>query len=140
MRLMLLLLVLYGLPLSLHAATPHIDIFTLSSIRVNTYGMSSNYYEIDAFDNHVKDIMETLRRLPARNPDEMKRLGLEEVAKLNPGNKGVLKEAALALSKSYQMGVKNLPAIVFDETYVVYGVNDLSVALRYYEQYMMGHR
>lgn len=38
--------------------------------------------------------------------------------------------------RAYQQGVEKLPAIIFDQSYVVYGVQDIDEAIAMYQQYL----
>ncbi len=45
-----------------------------------------------------------------------------------------MKRASESLGIAYSIGLTELPAVVFDKTYVVYGTTDVSTALELYKQ------
>lgn len=45
-----------------------------------------------------------------------------------------MKRASESLGIAYSLGLTELPAVVFDKTYVVYGTTDVSTALELYQQ------
>ena len=46
-------------------------------------------------------------------------------------------DGMLCSFKAFQLGVKKLPAIIFDHDYVIYGVDDLDQARSIYQQYQV---
>lgn len=75
------------------------------------------------------------RDIPA-NPAQAKRLALHRISDMDEQYRAHVQRSAFGLTRAIQYGINRYPAIVFDETTVVYGVVDLVEALRIYQRWL----
>ena len=125
------------------ALTPtRIEIFTTVVQPISAIDtFVGNHPEIDVHI-HPLDAIEQLedrmsQGLPA-DPDKAQRIVLERLQRLSKGARRQLEHSAKSLTKAVQYGVAKYPAIVFDGELVVYGLTDLSLALRQYRRWRAG--
>lgn len=97
-------------------------------------GIEIRVHTLDA----IRGLEHTLSRDLPSNSDEAKRLVLKRLQRLNNGDRIRLEHSATALAKAVQLGVTKYPAIVFDGKLVVYGLTDLSIALKQYRSWQAG--
>ncbi|UYZ83044.1 TIGR03757 family integrating conjugative element protein [Entomomonas sp. E2T0] len=69
----------------------------------------------------------------SNDPVEAKQQALQRIQ--DPNMQHQLMNAYIGLSKAWQLGVTKLPAVVVDEQYVVYGINDVNQAIQLVKQY-----
>ncbi len=92
------------------------------------------FHQLDA----IKRLQARLSRGLSADPEQAKHVVLERLQRLSKATQRQLQRSATALAKAMQYGVEKYPAIVFDGELVVYGVSDLSVALRHYRHWHAG--
>ena len=125
------------------AMTPRsIDVFTttdqpISAVKAFTEQRSGIEVRIHKLDgiNQLETYLSA--GLPA-DPDKARRLALERLRQLSKATRSQLEHSATALAQALQYGIEQYPAMVFDGELVVYGLTDLSVALRYYRHWRQG--
>ena len=64
------------------------------------------------------------------DPDIARRQALERLQDLPRERQDELQQTAKALALALQLGIERVPAIVIDQARVIYGLTDLTVALR----------
>jgi len=64
------------------------------------------------------------------NPDKARRQALERLQDLPKERQEQLEQTAKALTLALQLGIERVPAIVIDQARVIYGLTDLTVAIR----------
>jgi len=74
------------------------------------------------------------------DPDRSRRIALQRLQRLDDAAGVRMKGTAVGLAKAVQYGVDRYPAVVFDGQSVVYGVNDLTVALNHYRKWQAGRQ
>ena len=118
-----------------------IEVFTSSVYQVTGWqrqqvgaGTVFHYYAIDGIHQLESNLSQDL---PA-DPKVAKSLALKRIEHLGEDAVGLLQQSATGLAKVLQYGINRYPAIVFDNTVVVYGVTDIYTALRYYQQWREG--
>ena len=127
-------LLMTPLTLPLAGAVPPltIDVFTtiarpiaLGEIASNP-SIALNVVEVDAIE-HFETTLST--GLPS-DPDTAQRTVRARLAALDEHVSAILHKSAMGLASAAQLGIDRTPAIVFNHTAVVYGVTDLTEALR----------
>ena len=86
----------------------------------------------------IKQVEDKLSQGLSADPDKAKGLVLRKLQHLSKGTRSQLEHSARSLAKAVQYGVEKYPAIVFDGELVVYGLSDLSAALRHYRHWQAG--
>ncbi len=86
----------------------------------------------------IKQLEGKLSQGLSADPDKAKRLVLRKLQQLSKATRSQLEHSARSLAKAVQYGVEKYPAIVFDGELVVYGLSDLSAALRHYRHWQAG--
>jgi len=95
-------------------------------------GAVVGYYDLSSAKNIQKSLS---LKLPNNLKDATSYMG--DFASSNKGQE-VLKNIVAGyqgVGKSFSLGVKELPAIVINERYVVYGTTDISVALDFHKKF-----
>ncbi len=92
-------------------------------------------------DLHIYEL-DGIQRIEARlskgltaDPEQAKRVVLQRIQKLNDTTRTQMQRTAIGLAKAVQYGIDRYPAIVFDGEVVIYGMTDIRVALRQYQQW-----
>ena len=86
----------------------------------------------------IKQLEGKLSQGLSADPDKAKRLVLRKLQQLGKETRSQLELSARSLAKAVQYGIEKYPAIVFDGEFVVYGLSDLSAALRHYRHWQVG--
>ena len=86
----------------------------------------------------IKQLEGKLSQGLSADPDKAKRLVLRKLQQLGKATRSQLEHSARSLAKAVQYGIEKYPAIVFDGELVVYGLTDLSAALRHYRHWQAG--
>ena len=86
----------------------------------------------------IKQLEGKLSQGLSADPDKAKRLVLRKLQQLSKATRSRLEHSARSLAKAVQYGIEKYPAIVFDGEFVVYGLSDLSAALRHYRHWQVG--
>lgn len=86
----------------------------------------------------IKQLEGKLSQGLSSDPDKAKRLVLRKLQQLGKETRSQLEHSARSLAKAVQYGIEKYPAIVFDGEFVVYGLSDLSAALRHYRHWQVG--
>ncbi len=111
-----------------------IDVFTTSdrAIAISTSaansGVKINIIEVDALERFNAHLSADL----PSDPTAAKSLLQMRLSSLQRDEIATLRAAAIGLSTATQLGVDRTPAIVFNQHAVVYGLTDLTEALRRY--------
>ena len=90
--------------------------------------------------NGIRLVEAELSRELTADPDQSKRLIMRRVQVLGDQTRARMQRSAIGLVRAMQYGIDRFPAIVFDGQVVVYGVNDLQVALAYYQAWQAGDK
>ena len=85
-----------------------------------------NVIEVDA----IEGFETTLSLGLSNDPDTAQRTVRARLAALDDHVSATLQKSAMGLASAAQLGIDRTPAIVFNHTAVVYGVTDLTEALR----------
>ena len=127
----------------LMAMTPtSVEIFTTADQPIRAIDtFVKEYPEIDVRIHKldaIKQLEDKLSQGLSVDPDKAKVLVLERLQLLSKDTRSQLEHSARSLAKAVQYGVEKYPAIVFDGELVVYGLSDLSAALRHYRHWQAG--
>ena len=99
-------------------------------------GLEITLYEIDGIQSIERDLS---LNLPVE-PQQSKQVALQRIQNLDEQTRSRMHASATALAKAMQYGVERYPAVVFDGEAVVYGVTDLTVAIKQYRAWHTGRR
>lgn len=80
--------------------------------------------------DHIERIEAELSFDLSADPDKARRQALERLQDLPKDRQDELQQTAKALALALQLGIERVPAIVIDQARVIYGLTDLTVALR----------
>ena len=119
-----------------------IDIFTTSDQAISAVNAIAEQLPGIELRIHRLDGIKQLEAylsdgLPA-DADKARQLALERLQQLSKATRSQLEHSATALAQALQYGLEQYPAMVFDGELVVYGVTDLSVALKHYRHWQHG--
>lgn len=111
-------------------ASPRIEGFTLSTVPLtNVRGATV----------HFLDSVELLEQQLSANlpsdPQQARTLAAQRMAALGPQLRLRVGAGAAGLARAAQLGVNQVPAVVFDGRSVVYGVTDVDVARRIFDMH-----
>jgi integrating conjugative element protein (TIGR03757 family) len=111
-----------------------IDVFTTGQYPVQNVPEFLGEYPEKTLHVHQIDRIERLEaelslNLPG-NPEQARRQALKRMKQLSRERQSQLQQTAKALVLAMQLGVDRVPAIVFDQQHVIYGLTDLSMALQ----------
>ena len=96
-----------------------------------------DHVEIEVYElDEIQLVEEQLSRDLPTNPDQAKRLVIHRISDMDEQYRAHLQRSAFSLTRAIQYGINRYPAVVFDETTVVYGVVDLVEALRIYQRWL----
>lgn len=119
------------------ATGPHqVEVFTAAPLEVTAAGLSPSEGELQVY--RLDSIQHIERRLSADltgDPELAKRTALTRLQQLDQPTTLQMQQAAVGLAKAVEYGIDRYPAIVFDETAVVYGVTDLAEAMSSYRRW-----
>ena len=113
----------------------HIEVFTTQTqpITVGVVathpGVALQISEVDAVERFDSALSEGLPIDPALAQREVQR----RLATFNDRDGATLRRSATGLATAARLGIDRTPAIVFDQSAVIYGVTDLPLALRHYQ-------
>ncbi len=116
-------------------AALHIDVFTTSIQPVIVGTAAANpavalqIAEVDALERLDVSLSEGLSPDPVVAQREVQR----RLNDLDQAKLATLRRSAVGLALAAQLGIDRTPAIVFNQTAVIYGITDLTVALRHYQ-------
>ena len=91
--------------------------------------------QVYALDGIQRFEAELSDQLPA-DPKQAKSIALQRIEQLDEGTTAAVQQSAIGLAKAMQYGIKRYPAVVFNQTALVYGVTDLARAINLYQQWM----
>ncbi len=113
----------------------HIEVFTTQTQPITVGGVATNpavalqISEVDAVERFDGALSQGLPIDPALAQREVhRRLGT-----FNDRDVATLRLSATGVANAARLGIDRTPAIVFDQSAVIYGVTDLPVALRHYQ-------
>ena len=108
-----------------------IEVFTDSRTQIVNGDEGMTVYLIDRIDRFQRELS---GNLPV-DPEAAKQAVLHRFRRMDAQLSGELENAAKGLVQSRQYGIDRYPAIVFDGEAVVYGLTDVSAAIRLYRQW-----
>ena len=134
-----LALALFGpllISVALQAGEPRsLEVFTTAEFPISgkdgrlLQGMSVTVYIVDGLEQFESALSQNLPAdADAAKPEALLRIGSLDEARIAPA-----KNAAIGLARAVQFGVDRYPAIVFNNTAVIYGVTDLGEAIQRYD-------
>ena len=110
------------------SASPRIEVFTLSTVPLNN---------VRGATVHVLDSVALLEQQLSANlpsdPQQARAMAAQRMAALGPQLRLRAGAGAASLARAAQLGINQVPAIVFDGRSVVYGVTDVDVARRIFD-------
>lgn len=113
----------------------HIEVFTTQTQHITVGGVATNaavnlqISEVDAVERFDSALSQGLPIDPALAQREVQR----RLATFNDRDVATLRLSATGVATAARLGIARTPAIVFDRSAVIYGVTDLSMALRNYQ-------
>ena len=113
----------------------HIEVFTTQTQPITVGGVATNaavnlqISEVDAVERFDSALSQGLPIDPALAQREVQR----RLATFNDRDVATLRLSATGVATAARLGIDRTPAIVFDQSSVIYGVTDLPVALRHYQ-------
>jgi integrating conjugative element protein (TIGR03757 family) len=111
-------------------ASPRIEVFTLSTVPLtNVRGATVHF-----LDSVVLLEQQLSANLPS-DPQQARTLAAQRMAALGPQLRLRAGAGAAGLARAAQLGVSQVPAVVFDGRSVVYGVTDVDVARRIFDMH-----
>ena len=108
-----------------------IEVFTDSGTEIVNGDEGMTVFLIDRIYRFERELS---RDLPV-DPEAAKQAVLHRFRRMDAQLSGELENAAKGLAQSMQYGIDRYPAIVFDGEAVVYGLTDVSAAIRLYRQW-----
>jgi len=115
---------------------PSLIIFTSNQFTFNAED-SSHFSDIKILNlDAVKAVTQHLNHDLPLNEDAALKLVKERIDAIGPNtfNKQIL-QAYQPLIRAMQLGVDRIPAVVFDNQFVIYGTTDIPLALKKYRQW-----
>jgi len=105
-----------------------VEVFTLSTVPLtNVRGATVSYVDaVELLEQHLS------ANLPA-DPRQAQALAAQRMAALGPQLRARAGAAAAGLARAAQLGVDQVPAVVFDGRWVVYGMTDIDAARRVFD-------
>ena len=112
------------------SASPRIEVFTLSTVPLtNVRGATVHF-----LDSVLLLEQQLSANLPS-DPQQARTMAAQRMAALGPQLRLRAGSGAAGLARAAQLGVSQVPAVVFDGRSVVYGVTDVDVARRIFDMH-----
>ena len=112
------------------SASPRIEVFSLSTVPLTNVRGATVY----VLDSVVLLEQQLSAQLPS-DPQQARTVAAQRMAALGPQLRRRAGAGAAGLARAAQLGVNQVPAVVFDGRSVVYGVTDVDVARRIFDMH-----
>ena len=110
------------------SASPRIEVFTLSTVPLTNVRRAT----VHLLDSVALLEQQLSANLPS-DPQQARAMAAQRMAALGPQLRIRAGAGAAGLARAAQLGVSQVPAIVFDGRSVVYGVTDVDAARRIFD-------
>ncbi len=114
-----------------------------------THAMTVTYYSIDsiAFEgnaanaricylNAPQDTLQSVQANMSDNAAALKGMSKDQIAATYHGQFQAIGQGMICQFDAAKLGVSQLPAVVIDGQYVIYGQQDIDMAIREYQEYL----